>query len=199
MWTVSDTYRYAQLLFVQYWIDPIASNFRKRFRKTPSVIYSSEPIRSAHVCATFFGFDGFSVVQGPTKFMMSSATAGDSTQLNNKGETRHRRFSLIKPWSYQLSHVLQLEILYDKLINYVNYKRCGVWLPLCINRWRISGKMNLGWFSRFIFIHISQSFASGGPNVGSGLRNPTGGPPDTSCIPPVIPRGPQGAVISPSG
>ena len=67
--------------------------------------------------------------------MMFSSTDGDSAHLNDKGETRYRRFRLIKPWSYKLSQVLQLYEYYRiYLINYVNYNRCGAWLPPCNNR-----------------------------------------------------------------
>ena len=94
MLAIADTYHRVQLVFVQYLIDPIARSFRTRVRNTPS--------------ASFIGFYCFSVNQGPTKIMMFSSTAGDSAHLNDKGETRYRRFRLIKPWSYKLSQGLQL-------------------------------------------------------------------------------------------
>ena len=100
---VADTCHCAQLVFVQYLIDPIDTSFTTRVRNN----VLSESIRNAHIGAPFISFDGFSVIHGSTKIMMFSSTAGDSAHLNNKGETRYSRVRLIKPWSYKLSHVLQ--------------------------------------------------------------------------------------------
>ena len=116
---MADTYHCAQLVFVQYLIDPIDTSFTTRVRNN----VLSESIRNAHIGAPFISFDGFSVIHGSTKIMMFSSTAGDSAHLNNKGETRYSRVRLIKPWSYKLSHVLQrYQYCRIYLINYVNDK-----------------------------------------------------------------------------